>query len=349
MAPLSEITSLSSARAFRLGGLGTNIKSTVDSDKNEQRLVFENAAVVALQLTQCFSSLCYANARISYFSSLKMDDFHVTVEDSQDGDGGPPESLPTLHLSRMDNPDLVKSIDSGEIGMITALEALGRLFCSIFCCNMSTPNNRFEWDDSSAAQTPLALGYSENIHNNLRRRVLPDILYVRLVESGLPPQVGRLISDMISGEYPIESFESVEQDLRQMIAYPDIFLHHPGVPTAPLHFGEHYFGRGKEISAVRETIEGMGLKIKGGCTAIFVSGTAGSGKTQLVKETSAGCDQTLWTIMNCKFQSDRHTSGRYIPLEPAMLASFARLTAPCNAQGPLYLPCLITCSRILQK
>ena len=314
MVSLNEITSLASARAFRFGGLGTTIKSTADSDKAEQRLVFENAAVVALQLTQCFSSLCDANALVSpsYFSSMKTDDFHVTVEDLQDGGDGPPDSLPELHLSQMDNTALVTSINSGEIGMITAMEAIGRLFCGIFYCNMNMPNNLFEWDDSSAAQTSLALGDSDTIHNSLRRRVLPDTLFVRLVESGLPPQVGRLISDMISGEYPIESFDSVEHDLRQMIAYPDIFLHHPGAPTAPFHFGKQYYGRGKERSAVRETIEGMGSKIKGGCTAIFVSGTSGSGKTQLVKEISAGLDQSRWTIMSCKFESDRHTSGRCI-------------------------------------
>lgn len=299
------------AQAFRLvdlGSLGANsIKSMVDSDKTKQmqRLVFENAALVALKLTQCFSSLCCANVRMSYFSSMKMDDFHVTVEDSQDGDG-PPDSLPTLYLSRMDNTALVTSINSEEIGTITALEALGRLFCGIFYCNMTMPNNLFEWDDSSAAQPPL------DIQNSRRRRVLLDTLFARLVESGLPPQVGRLLSDMISGECPIESFDSVEQDLRQMIAYPDIFLHHPGAPTAPFHFGEQYYGRGKERHSVQETIEGMGSKTKGVCTAIFVSGTAGSGKTQLVKEISAGFDQSLWTIMNCKFQNDRHMSGRYI-------------------------------------
>ncbi|KAL7546664.1 hypothetical protein ACHAWF_009998 [Thalassiosira exigua] len=141
-------------------------------------------------------------------------------------------------------------------------------------------------------------------------------LFDRLLESGHPASIGRLLGDLIDGgslsHHPITSFDDVIHELEQMRSKPHVFLFDPedDFATSTLHFGQRYHGRSRELNALLEI-----ATVPQECDrldAAFVSGVAGSGKTHLVSAVGNFASKLGVMVVTTKFNRGLEYQSRYI-------------------------------------
>ena len=158
--------------------------------------------------------------------------------------------------------------------------------------------------------------------------------------------------DPNNADPPFDSWEDVTRDLEQMVNYPQLFLHDPMaiicststgagiVPQTqqnqtPPVFGQVYHGRKEEIATLlgiavqmehgsgggiggteeqgSTTKPSSGGSGSGGVEAVFISGKAGSGKSQLVHTIEDHLSCLGWIVTKAKFdRSTKQTSSRGI-------------------------------------
>ncbi len=150
-------------------------------------------------------------------------------------------------------------------------------------------------------------------------------LFSTLLERGeYPAAVCRLLSDtMGSGEGgqsndPFASFEEVIRDLEQMTNLPEIFLDDQTNEfySSGLHFGQRCYGRARELERFLEIStrleQSEGTSHCDGAEAVFVSGVAGSGKSNLVQNVGGFLTNLGWTVLRAKFKREMEHDSREI-------------------------------------
>jgi len=198
----------------------------------------------------------------------------------------------------------------------TPMQLLGNFLYSIFSQGKPPPSD-------------IYLGGTNTAENHTGRsskclRSSEITVFSRLVESNIfPTSVCRFLSDMIDvgpngkADSPFSSFEAIVQDLEQMIDEPATFLHDlhspRGEPQLPI-FGQTYHGRKDELDILIKVVSEETKGSSFGCPvdAIFVSGIAGSGKTQLVQAASGLLTSMGWVTIRSKFERGKEHASRSI-------------------------------------
>ena len=157
-----------------------------------------------------------------------------------------------------------------------------------------------------------------------------------LLDAGIPFPFCRLVLDLLDNghgllfrsEYSFSSFKDVQSDLRQMIMYPEGFLHGSNPDRWKLTFGEKLYGRNADMKALNDAADRVanrrvdpmfdGLaRLTGNKTeVVMVSGSPGSGKSHLVRLRGEGLEKRGWRFVQCKFD-------RVVQAEPLSIISHA--------------------------
>jgi ATP-dependent RNA helicase DDX31/DBP7 len=152
-----------------------------------------------------------------------------------------------------------------------------------------------------------------------------------MIGAGVPYPLCRFVVDLLGGECSdgllfrsdssFESFSDILQDLEQMIANPEAFIHLSIKDQWRLAFGEKMHGRDKEQkmlldAAARVTgtrsndalLEALAmLTPQGKQQIVMVTGSAGIGKSRLVMETKKNLENRGWVFLHCKFDRIVHS------------------------------------------
>jgi len=172
------------------------------------------------------------------------------------------------------------------------MQTLGKLLFSVFSLNKQElpPPDAFVADFADPTRQPKS--------SKKYSRASKTSLFSTLVETkAFPMPICRFLSDLIDigsqgrAHHPFTSFEDVVADLEQMIASPQIFLHDSynpqGVMPSPPNFGQVYHGRNEELATLMKVAVEMQLSSdddnSDNLESVFVSGTAGSGKSTLFR------------------------------------------------------------------
>jgi hypothetical protein len=152
-----------------------------------------------------------------------------------------------------------------------------------------------------------------------------------MLGAGVPYPLCRFVVDLLGGECSdgllyrsdssFKSFADILQDLEQMIADPEAFIHLSIKDQWRLAFGEKMHGRDKEQkmlldAAARVTgtnsndalLEALALLTQHDKQqVVMVTGSAGSGKSRLVMETKKILENRGWLFLDCKFDRIVHS------------------------------------------
>ena len=219
---------------------------------------------------------------------------------------------------------------------------LGKLLYSVFSFGKSIPS---DWLPSTRfdREKPSNIGYASMLDGDhdyptgrsfQRLRMAEISIFSRLIGSrddNFPVSICRLLSDIMADDQPsLLSFQDVTQDLEQMISRPQIFLHDsynsPHSTEEPYRsemFGQKYYGRKEEISILMDVANQMKQSSSnnykhsqhpqhGGINAVFISGIAGSGKSNLVHGVAETLSNSGWIVAKAKFIRGMEHASRMV-------------------------------------
>mmetsp|Transcript_3889 Transcript_3889/g.8568 ORF Transcript_3889/g.8568 Transcript_3889/m.8568 type:complete len:1443 (+) Transcript_3889:166-4494(+) len=228
-------------------------------------------------------------------------------------------------------PTRINDLQHQELqhSMATPMQILGKILYSLFCrgdpppFDFSMGNNSQEMEGTDDADDDEYIDGRSS--RTVRRPQKSESVLSQLVDKKVfPISISRLLSDLIDtgpegqADCPFYHFDDVTQELTQMMAQPSICLYDShssnGMPNSPV-FGQVYYGRDKEVAKIIEVAAKMrqsSLEAKVGVEAVFVSGIAGSGKSQLVQTANDHLFKLGWTSAKAKFERGMEHASRGI-------------------------------------
>ena len=264
----------------------------------------QNAVKLALMLTRSFVQW-YDENNFDAVEYLQLDNFVVKLQCAPDADAEGGGVLPAkagndrfIPITTVDEFNEIMPTDQTQLVLLgidipysepqtpnnmmsapigTVMETIGKLLRGIFI-QKDAPV-----PDEVTSNIGQQAGGAELVeHASKIRRSVSKSLFERLIESGYPISVCRLLNDLTERgdtSHPITSFDDVMHELDKMNTHPHIYLHNPenGFITSSPHFGQRYYGRSKELAKLLE-ITTVPKESDTCLEVIFVSGIAGSGE-----------------------------------------------------------------------
>ena len=232
-----------------------------------------------------------------------------------------------------------------QSSVTTPMQVLGKLLYRVFCRGEQPPSDMF-------MRAPTPVSDDACINEISLERFLKNVctthesVFSTLLSesSSLPVSICRFLSDLLESgvdcqsETPFKSFDDVVEELEQMISRPQVFLHNSslsqGGASTPLVFGHIYYGRDEEVGKIIRVaahMEQTCTEYNVGVEAVYVSGTAGSGKSQLVQTASDYLSNLGWILVKAKFERGAEHLSRGILL--GMFSEIISLLVRIKDQG----------------